>query len=204
MKKTTPGLINSAPQTQRLRKPRIGPVARAEIARLYPLLPTPSQVKTFYAAMGEAIAAWQLVESALYEVYRQSTIANRPGAEACAFYAVPSFRTKLNMTSAAVQFALMANAALFAEWSTLVNQAGKRSDRRNEIAHGAVWTMFQEKRKDRKIYIGPNIMDFRHILKRKQPQETEPLTLARVRGYEKAFRLLAQQMGQFARRIPPP
>jgi hypothetical protein len=70
-----------------------------------------------------------------------------------------------------------------------------------EIAHGAVWIQFQEKRRERKIYIGPNMMDFRQSLKRQRSQDVEPLTLKRVQGYERNFRLLAGQLHAFARRI---
>lgn len=179
-------------------------VPRAEIKRLYPHFPKPSQVKTFFAAMGRTIAAWQTVETGLYEVYRASTAAQRPGAEACAFFSVPAFRTKLNLTNAAMQFVLHGKAAQLAQWATLANRAGKKSDRRNEIAHGAVWTMSQEKRHERKIYIGPNMMDFRESLKRKPGQDAEPLTLKRLRCYEKDFGLLARDLHAFARGVPPP
>src|ERR1700689_440214 len=116
-----------APQTKRARKPR--PVTLDQIKRLFPDYPRPSQVKTFYAAVGRAIASWQLVESTLYDVYRVSTRAQRPGAEAAAFYSVPAFRTKLNLTSAAVKFSLFGNDALLSEWKALANQAHKKSER---------------------------------------------------------------------------
>jgi hypothetical protein len=54
--------------------------AQPQISALYPNYPKPEQVQEFYAAMGQAIAAWQLVESNLYEVYRASTGARCPGA----------------------------------------------------------------------------------------------------------------------------
>lgn len=183
------------------RRPRRA--TRAQIERLYPNLPKQSQVKTFHAAVGRAIAAWQIVEGSLYEVYRASTGAQRPGAEAAAFFAVPSFRTKLNLTSAAVEFTLYDQTARLEQWNTLRNRAGKKSDRRNQIAHGAVWIPFQEPRTERKIYIGPNLNDPREAMKRKPGQDMEPLTLKRLRGYEKDFRQLAKELYQFARRIPP-
>ena len=175
---------------------------QGHIDRLYPHYPKPSQVKTFYAAIGRAIASWQTVETWLYEVYRATTGARRPGAEAAAFFSVPAFRVKLNLTGEAVKFAAYGNSVLLEEWKTLAKRAAKKSTQRNEIAHGAVWTQFQETRRERKIYIGPNLNDPRDILQRKPGQDTEPLTLKRVRAYEKDFRLLAAQFRQFALRIP--
>jgi len=179
-------------------------VTAKEIAQLYPHYPKPSQVKTFYAAMGKAIAAWQSVESSLYEVYRACTRAAIPGAEAAAFFSVAAFRAKLTLTSAAVNFIAHDQIALLNEWKALSNRAAHKADRRNEIAHGAVWTMFQEKRKDRKIYIGPSMFDPREAMKRKPGQDTEPLTLKRVRDYEKDFRVLGRRLSHFAHRIPRP
>ena len=128
----------------RKKLPRPRRVSRAQIETLFPHLPRPSQIKTFYAATGRAISAWQLVESGMYEVYRATTRAALPGAEAAAFYSIGSFRAQLRAVDAAVKFvAVAANVEQLAtDWTTLCNRAGKKADRRNEIAHGAVWTMF--------------------------------------------------------------
>jgi hypothetical protein len=182
---------------------RLRRVTQSEIAQRYPHYPRPSQVKTFYAAMGRAIASWQSVETQLYEVYRACTHARIPGAEAAAFYSVPAFRTKLNFTKAAVEFVAHGEPILLDTWHNIMNRAARKSDRRNEIAHGAVWTQFQERRKERKIYLGPNLNDPRETLKHKPGQDVEPLTLRRVRGYEKDFRALAREIAQFARQIRP-
>jgi hypothetical protein len=183
---------------------RVRHLTQAEVSSRFPDYPKPYQVNTFYAAMGRAIAAWQSVEANLYEVYRATTGAQRPGAEAAAFFSVPAFRAKLNMTTGGVSFALQDDPTLFAEWKTLSNRAQKKADWRNAMAHGAVWTMFRETRRDRKIYIGPNLNDPREQLKRKPGQDTEPLTLARVRQYETDFRTLASELRTFSRKIPPP
>jgi hypothetical protein len=135
----------------------------------------------FYAAMGRAIAAWQFVEARLYEVYRALTSAQRPGADAAAFYSVGAFRAQLRFTNAAAQFALYGQAPLLKEWGTLLNRAGTKADRRNDIAHGAVWTEFQELRPDRKIHLGPNLGDTRDVLPPKQPgSDPEPITVKRL------------------------
>lgn len=184
-----------------MQKPKVRSTSKELISRLYPDYPKESQIKTFYAALGRAIAAWQIVETYLYEVYRASTRAQRPGAEACAFFSVPAFRAKLNLTSAAVKFVLHGRATLLKEWGRLYNHAAETSVQRNRIAHGAVWTQFQEKRKERKIYVGPNMSDFREALKRQPGQEPEILTLTTVRGYEKDFRELAQRLREFSFKI---
>lgn len=119
--------------------PRLKGVPRAVIEQLNPNLPRTAQIKTFYAQLGRAVAAWQLVEQALYEIYRTVTGARRPGAEAAAFYLVPAFRIKLNLTTAAVRFALYDNEKLLETWANIHNRAIKKSQKRNEIAHRAVW-----------------------------------------------------------------
>jgi hypothetical protein len=189
-------------QRHRAVRPRL--MTQDEIARLFPNYPKPSQVKTFFAAMGRTIASWQSVETGLYEIYRTTTVASRPGAEACAFFSITSFRAKLNLTNAAVIFALHGHNSLLSDWKTLANRVGKKSDRRNEIVHGAVWTEVQEERPARKVYIGPNIDDYRAAPKRKPGQDIEPLTLERVSNYGKDFQVLAGQLYAFVRRIPPP
>ncbi|MDE2005238.1 MAG: hypothetical protein KGI51_01625 [Rhodospirillales bacterium] len=180
---------------------RVGP---EEIRQIFPNLPTPYQVKTFYAAVGQAIAAWQNVEAALYEVYRASTGARRPGAEAAAFFAVASARAKLTLTSAAVEFAALGEPEALKGWSALRNRVGKKTNRRNDIAHAAVWILFHEKRRERKIYLGPNAMDTRGATRKGGSQDTEPLTLKRLQAYENDFRELAADLLNFARNIPPP
>src|SRR6185437_4679649 len=97
-----------------------------------------------------------------------------PGAEAAAFYSIPSFRAQLIMTGEAVAFALHDKQTLLKEWKVLADRALKKAKRRNEIAHGAVWIQFQEQRRERKIYIGPNMSDPRQSMKRKLGQDPEP------------------------------
>jgi hypothetical protein len=48
-------------------------------------------------------------------VYRATSLAQRPGAEAAAFFSVPAFRAKRNLTSAAVEFALQ-----HGDWGCLI------------------------------------------------------------------------------------
>lgn len=180
-------------------------VTHAEFTRLFPHYPSASQRKTFHAAAGSAIAAWQIVEANLYEVYRATTGARRPGAEAAAFYSLEGFRAQLKMTDAAVRFAIFDNEMLLDNWKKLLTLATDKSKWRNQIAHGTVWFQYQELRHERKIYIGANISDPREGMKRaKLKQEPEPLTLRRVSAYGKDFVLLARQLDAFARRIPQP
>ena len=173
--------------------------------KIWPDLPSPSQVKTFFAATGKAIATWQIVESSLYEIYRATTGATRPGAEACAFHAVHTFSTKLTLTDAAVRFTLIEDSALEKEWAKLRDKAKELSGCRNQVAHGSVWTMMQEKKLDQKIHIGPALNDLRHSYKQKQPNHPpDRLTLKQVRAYEKDFQVVALLLHGFSLRIPRP
>jgi hypothetical protein len=169
----------------------------------YPNYPKKSQLKTFHAQLGKTISSWQLVENNLYAVYRNLIESARPGALAAAFFSVPAFRAKLNLTSAALRFAMYDNKQILADWQTLINKAQKKADRRNEIAHGMVYTEFNEKRKERKVYVGPILNDTRDKVS-KQDNEVEPITLKRLKEYEKDFRNLAREFRYFARRIPQP
>ena len=173
--------------------------------KLYPNFPKPSQLKTFYAQVGKTNSTWQLVEKHLYDVLHRIIMPSRPGAHAAAFFAVPSFRAKLNLTHASIQFALFDKPDLLKEWQAIYNKAGRKADRRNEIVHGMIYTEFNEKVKERKVYVAPIINDTRDKIPAKQPNtKPEPLTLRRLKEYEKDFRTLARSMREFSRRIPLP
>lgn len=186
------------------RKPKRARVTHADIQRQFPNYPKPAQRKTFYAALGSAISTWQIVELNLYEIYRATTGANRPGAEAAGFYAIEGFRAQLKLTDAAVRFVALDHPELIDGWTNLNNQARKKSKWRNAMAHSAVWFEVNEPRPDRRIWIGPNLGDPRQKIRKLSDQDAEPLTLPRVRAYEKDFILLAKRLREFARRIPPP
>lgn len=171
-----------------------------DIRRLFPYVPSEDDLNAFLAAYGSAISSWQLVESALYEVYRAITRSQRPGAEAAAYFAVPAFRTRLNMTSSAVRYALTGKADLIEEWRLILKRAGKKSERRNEMAHGVVWSMWMEPNPERRIHVGRLSEDTRsEINPTKQPPQ--PLTLTRVRQYEADFRDLSKTLRIFSYKI---
>lgn len=181
----------------------------ADMEMLFPQFPRASQRKTFYAQIGRSIATWQRVEAHLYEVYRALTMAQRPGAEACAFYALGTFRIQLSVTDAAARFVFSGmrdktlRKTLSEEWANLRNAAQNKANRRNEIAHGAVWLQQEETRRARRIYIGPIATNPLANLKepKQANQDPEPMTLARLKEYEKDFERLAVRLFKFARRI---
>jgi hypothetical protein len=101
--------------------------------------------QAFYAALGKAITQWQAVEESLAWIFmavvtegiHRSSVAN------AAFHAIISFQPKLDMIdSAMTTVALLspfergpdADKSMF----TLRNRAGKRADRRNDMAHFAM------------------------------------------------------------------
>ena len=171
--------------------------------KLYPHFPTQEESDKFYASMGRAIANWQRVEAALYEVYRACTGSTRPGAEACAFYSVTSFKTKWVMVEEALKFICENDHKILKEWKKIRENMDKKYKWRNEIAHGNVWTALAETRSNRKIYVGPDAYDFRRKKSEKQPgNPPEPITLDRIKECEANFLRLADSILLLLKHIP--
>lgn len=188
-----------------MRKPKrvSEPAARV----VFPYLPKRGHVRSFYALMGETIAAWQLVEVGLCEVFQSLAASQRPGTTAAAFFALESFRPKLSITNAAAQFALDGSSLLLARWDNLKNRASKKSKHRNALAHQVVYIKLSEQRKEQRIYLGPDIYDplaSRPTQEGNVASRPEPYTATRLRQYRKEFRELASELQHFARQVPPP
>jgi hypothetical protein len=114
----------------------------------------------FFAALGQCIAAWQLVEASLYSVFEQliGVSDKEAGALSAAFHGVPSFRGRLDMTHAAAQKAMPTD-ELLTEWNSLYEKAVKKSGRRNAIAHSVVLFDPGRKPKNGRLFLGPSMMD---------------------------------------------
>jgi hypothetical protein len=68
--------------------------------QLFPNYPNEQQIDRFFATLGRAVSAWQLVETSLYLVYEAAIQPQAPGAAASAFHAIQTFNVKLSVTDA--------------------------------------------------------------------------------------------------------
>lgn len=176
--------------------------SRTDIERqLFGSPPDEAQITEFYAALGRAIAAWQLVEMALYELYEAAIVPRRPGAAAAAFHERQQFSSKLEATNMAVRFALLDSpAALTKTWARLRKLANDKADHRNRFAHFQVREMFDERRRENKIVLQPQMFDVRYYagLKKKSVYR-----LNEIRAATRTFARVARCLSEFRPSIPP-
>jgi hypothetical protein len=109
---------------------------------------------------------------------------------------------KLKVTDHAVRYAILEHGDLTKEWEKLYTRADKKSDRRNDFAHLATWTYFNEAHPNDRISLGPAPFDTRPSLKPdKQPPK---LRASEITGITETFRKLATDLRQFLHRMPSP
>lgn len=89
----------------------------------------------FFAALGLALDRWSLVENRLYMIFRGCVSPPEPEVAAAIYFATESFRTKLNLTNAALRTAFRLRHDVIAEWEKLHKALRERSLKRNELAH---------------------------------------------------------------------
>lgn len=88
----------------------------------------------FYSALGEAMSSWSSVEVHLYLIFVGCLSPADHTVAAAVYYATESFRTKLNLTDAAVQVVMKGEPEL-EEWNDLREWIRKKSTKRNALAH---------------------------------------------------------------------
>src|SRR3954453_11896353 len=120
--------------------------------------PTPSQISDFFVRFGLTIAAWQLVESSLFNIYARVIGARNHDSLSASFHTPTNFRTKLQMTDEAVKRSNI-DTVLIDEWNKINVSATKRSKRRNSIAHSVVVFTPTEKDSSRQLFLSPNMSD---------------------------------------------
>jgi hypothetical protein len=108
---------------------------KTRYGRLRVIWPGEKREREFYAALGEAISAWQGVEAALFRVHLAVIGPRNPGALAAAFHQMQTFNMKLQATDMAVRYALLGNEEIICEWESLVKKMNKKNERRNHLAH---------------------------------------------------------------------
>jgi hypothetical protein len=164
-------------------------------------IPSPSTIEEeerhFYAAIGETLVQWQLVEAALAEIFCWSMGAGPFAAANMAFHTIQSFDSKLGMTHSAL-VSLLASTPYLAEWNALRNKASRRNDRRNHIAHFSM-AIDLSRRPGYRYHLKPNFFDFRAAHK----WGDHPPTINRCQlvAIGRSFATLSTQFRDFARKV---
>ena len=92
-----------------------------------------------YTAVGRALSAWSLVEEHLCLIFTRVTISDPmapTGATMAAFWAIESFRGKLNAVDAALRLNFSKTPSIIGEWERLYKRAREKNNLRNDLAHG--------------------------------------------------------------------
>jgi hypothetical protein len=126
---------------------------------------TPEEEKTqFYAAVGQAVIAWNQVESTLLRLFHYTLNGARFGEASSAFYAVAAFNAKLDITNSTVTYRLADHDDLYAEWATpksgLYFQISSKASIRNRIVHSTTMHALTAKA-GRQWWLEPDLMNAR-------------------------------------------
>lgn len=158
------------------------------------------EVQQFYHALGHAISRWSLVEIALARIfaYFVAKDGQSPGANA-AFHSAINFNVKLDMTDAAAQWALFVEASNRDDWKTLKNRLGRKSKKRNELAHFMVTTCIPPDDQGFSVHLEPSLGDMNAFLE--YHGDPPKLNLNDVRQRAESFKKLAGDLGSFGVKI---
>jgi hypothetical protein len=154
------------------------------------------EVEAFYAALGRAITQWAAVEYGLKETYHASLGDVSFWMCSAVFYAVDSFRAKLQMVDAAVK---MATPQRLQDWQKLHARIEAKATIRNKLAHFTVIN-FPQGKSGRRINLRPNIFDPRHLpINSKRPMGG--YFLQDLEAIPGQFSSLAHALENFAARV---
>jgi hypothetical protein len=117
----------------------------------------------YYHALGKALTQWQQVEKSLAAIFSGAVNPTSQLSANAAFHTVLSFDSKLGMTHSAIAFAFRGTRAIEA-WSPLHNKAGRRNNRRNQLAHFTV-DFDPRRRPGYRLHLRPSLFDMRAYLK---------------------------------------
>lgn len=171
--------------------------------RPFPTLGDRPEVAEFYEALGLALSYWQLVEEALSLLYELAVCPMRFKSATCGFHTL-LFRSKLEVTNAAVRCALIesgATADSLDEWDRLCKLTGQRAQRRNDFAHFQTIIFDGEKSATKAVRLCPPLHDLRTpagIRKHLEYTKDDLVTNAR------SFFEIAEKLRIFGSQIPPP
>ena len=110
------------------------------------------QYDSFCHALGEAMFGWGKVESELYAIFAISLGASDYRPMHAAWFAVDSFRARLDMVNRVHNVAHLDGAAM-ETWNKLVDRCRKKSARRNALAHGQLYYEHNALKESRKFFV---------------------------------------------------
>ena len=156
----------------------------------------PSEEEQFLTALGRALHDWQLVEMALAKLL--ASVIRSPDDRVASemFYAVQNFRDKVAMVDAAVCLTFWRNAAVLPEWVKLRDALGKKSKRRNRIAHSHTW----EPDEDEGYRLGPHYT-LSEVRKAEESPQSAYLTVSQLASAAESFLRLSARIGAFDQRV---
>jgi hypothetical protein len=158
----------------------------------------PEQERAFFEVVGRAFGLWQHVEMQLFRVYARLIRPENAEVASAAFHSVVNFNTRLGMTNAAAQVALVGSVAL-SVWSPLHNRAGRRAKRRNELAHFAVvYGVNPPTPVEFGPFLQPSIFD----VTERETARQKRIDTARIKDAGHSFTRLAEDLRAFADDLP--
>jgi len=108
--------------------------------------------RTFFAAIGECVAAWASVENSLFPVFVFSLKSSEQRSASAVFYSTIGFRAKLSMTAAAIKNSKSVQFDAD-EWENIYEESVKKASQRNRIAHGTIFYDHSNPKDARKFFI---------------------------------------------------
>jgi hypothetical protein len=125
-------------------------------------LPGSEELSELYKSIGFALAQWQFVEASLGRLLTV-LLRNQNGAANSAFFAVDSFRSKMEMVNAAANVGLMMNEPMLNEWNTLFKRLDAHRSTRNNLAHFSVVIRGELKSSKHVYYLEPTWFDLSNL-----------------------------------------
>lgn len=119
-------------------------------------IPTRQEESNFFSYFGIAMSTWQALEDWLFQVYVQAIGLPESRQLSAAFYAVPSFRVRLDMIHSTLGVCDLSD-DLKESWARLYKQAKDKSTRRNRIAHAIVVFDPNERSHQGRLYLRPSM-----------------------------------------------
>jgi hypothetical protein len=126
--------------------------------RLFPDYPNEQQISRFYATFGSAISAWQLVETALYEIYERAVRPRnkKPRRSRGCLSRDPNIQYQDCRHRGCGQISTRNHARSFEGMGSPQDSSNKKSQRRNQLVHFSTFFMFREKNENDKIRLEPD------------------------------------------------
>ena len=158
---------------------------------LFPNYPDQVEIARFFEVLGRAITVWQLVETALYELYELIIAPGNSRACSASFHAIQTFNGKLVATDAAVTCSLMGSPEALDQWRKLQKQANEIAKRRNQFVHFSTFIVTDSNTNER-VRLEPPIHDGRFV-----DDDRPKLRLSEIAEITDRFVALANNLDQF-------